>query len=143
MESLPRIIQDNVLGCLCTVNENGSPSGATLFYAIKDGKLYFLTHKLSQKVKSIKHNPQVCFVVADQINYHQAQLYGTAKIVSNPDEYLPLIVKNIELHSHKTDSMVPYMDIEDEGGPVVIEMIPTKNIHFSSGAGLGEQQFNS
>lgn len=142
MAELPKIIQEKRTGCLCTVDANGSPSGATVFYAVKDGKIYIISHKGSQKIKSIQDNPKVCLVVADDIEYRQAQLYATARIIDNPEMYMPLLDKVIDEHSKKTDSLIPYMDINNEGGPIMIELTPLKNVHFSSGSGLSEQQFS-
>lgn len=87
------------------------------------------------------NNPNVCLVVADLVNYHQAQLYASAKIVSNPRDYLPLLLEVISKYSEKTHDFIPYMDIQNEGGLAIVELTPRKNIAFKSGQGLAEQNF--
>jgi len=142
MAELPNIIREKSVGCLCTVDETGSPSGATVFYAIKNEKLYIISHKGSQKVKSIQQNHKVCLVVADDVEYKQAQLYAIAKIIDNPDMYMPLLEEVFSKHAKDNDTLVPYMYINDEGGPVMIELTPQKNVHFSTDGGLVEQKLN-
>lgn len=139
MEQLPSFIMTKSIACLCTCDKEGNPSGATIFYVVKDDKIYILTHEQSLKVKHIKANPKVCFVVVDEIDYHQVQLYAEATIVDNPGDYIPLIKKAIEAHSENTNEMIPYNDIKNEGNnPVVIQLMPKNSKRFRSGEGLTE-----
>ncbi len=137
METLPTFIKDQSLGVLCTSDENCNPSGATVFFVEKNQKLYIMTHEKSLKVQHIKNNPNVCFVVADPIHYHQAQLYATAKIVDNPGEFLPLVENVIKQYSEKTEDFIPYVHIKNEGeAPVILELTLKNNRSYQPSEGL-------
>lgn len=141
MTKLPDIISTKAIGCLCTCDEKCNPSGATIFYIVKDNKLYCITHEDSLKVQHIKNNPNVCFVIADNTKYNQIQLYATARIVDNPGDYIPLLEKAIEAHSVKTNEMIPYMNIKNEGNtPVVLELTPKNSKVFEPSTGLTVQK---
>lgn len=143
MNKLPDLIYSQPLGVLCTSDENCNPSGATLFYVVKDDKLYSVTHEDSLKVKHIRNNPNVCLVVSNTVDYQQAQLYATAKIVEKPQDYLPLIEDAIAEYSKKTNDFIPYMHITTEGlAPVVIELTPKRNKSYRPSEGLVEQDLS-
>lgn len=137
MEKLPSFIKEQSLGVLCTSDENCNPSGATVFFVEKDQKLYIMTHEKSLKVQHIKNNPNVCFVIADPIHYHQAQLYATAKIAENPGDYLPLVEEVIKKYSEKTEDFIPYVHIKNEGdAPVILELRLKQNRSYQPDEGL-------
>lgn len=141
MSKLPEFLEAQSLGCLCTSDEHGNPSGATVFFMVHNEKLYCMTHEDSLKVKQIRSNPKVCFVTANEIAYQQVQLYADAKIVNNPADYLPLLESTIRKYSLQTNYTIPYDEIKNEGhGPVVIELKPTRVKFFKSGEGLVEQK---
>jgi hypothetical protein len=80
-------------------------------------------------------------VVVDEAGYRQAQLYASARLVDNPGDYFSLLEKAIG-RSTNTNDMIPYMEIKNAGGPVVIELTPKHNIAFRPGEGLSEQTFS-
>ncbi len=141
MAQLPDFVSNTAIGCLCTSDLHGTPSGATVFYAVQNDKIYIMTHGASLKAQHIQKNPNVCFVVVDDATYRQAQMYATAKFVNNPGDYFPLLEQAIASYKLKTHELIPYMNIKTEGiAPVVIELTIHTNKHFSSGEGLVEQK---
>ncbi|MFO0862197.1 MAG: pyridoxamine 5'-phosphate oxidase family protein [Candidatus Saccharibacteria bacterium] len=141
METLPSFIKEQSLGVLCTSDENCNPSGATVFFVEKDQKLYIMTHEKSLKVQHIKNNPNVCFVIADPIHYHQAQLYATAKIAENPGDYLPLVEEVIKKYSERTEDFIPYVHIKNEGdAPVILELTLKQNRSYQPDEGLVDKK---
>lgn len=137
METLPNFIKQQSLGVLCTSDENCNPSGATVFFVEKNQKIYIMTHERSLKIQHIKNNPNVCFVIADPIHYHQAQLYATAKIVDNPGEFLPLVENVIKQYSENTEDFIPYVHIKNEGeAPVILELTLKNNRSYQPSEGL-------
>ena len=135
---IPELILSNNIGVLSTCDEHCKPSAATLFYAVRGGKLYFFTHEDSVKIKHIHANPSVCLVVSDHTNYRQAQVYATAKIIEDPSELLKLLENVINKEEViKSDYLIPYMYIESEGSaPVVVEMEPKSIRLFQPETGI-------
>jgi nitroimidazol reductase NimA-like FMN-containing flavoprotein (pyridoxamine 5'-phosphate oxidase superfamily) len=130
------------MGCLNTCDNNCNPSGATVFYAVHNDKLYILTHEQSLKVKHIKANPNVCIVIVDDTYYKQMQLYATAKLVKDTGKHLPLIRQVMAEHSEKSDSAIPYTEITTEGtAPAIIELTPKHGKYFESGVGIVEESY--
>lgn len=132
------------MGCLNTCDNNCSPSGATVFYATNNDKLYILTHEDSLKVKHIKSNPNVCMVIVDDTYYKQMQLYATAQISNDTGKYLPLIEQVMKQHSETSNSAIPYTEITNEGSaPVIIELTPKHGKYFESGLGMTEENYTN
>lgn len=134
------------IGCLGTSDKKGNVSNAYMFFVLRKDKFYLVTHKKSLKVKHIKENPNVCFVVSDTITYEQLQLYAIAKIVDVPDaKIMKDIMAVIQRHSLKTDRWIPYMEqevnkIDKTDVVVVIELTPKKHKLFNSDQGIVDQQ---
>lgn len=137
--NLPQLVLEGSLGRIATSDSKGNPSVATVFYAVSEGSIFFLTHAGSLKVEQIKSNPKVCFLVSDDVKYRQSQIYGNAKIIDQPQKYIKLVEDVMRLYSENTDAVIPYLDIKTQGNvPVVIEIVPDKGRHFKSGVGLVE-----
>jgi nitroimidazol reductase NimA-like FMN-containing flavoprotein (pyridoxamine 5'-phosphate oxidase superfamily) len=135
MSQLPEFVKTQAVGCLCTSDEASMSSGAMVFYAIQHEKLYLITQDNSLKAQHISKNPNVCFVVADPMDYRQVQLYCTAKVVPNPGEYIPLLGEVIAKHSLKAHQTVSPVNIWAHGThPVVIELTPQHEKNFRIGA---------
>lgn len=75
------------LAVLTTIDEHGKPWGAAIYVgADSHFNLYFTTKSQTEKSKSIKRNPNVSVVIADEQHQSTLQLQGEARMVSDPLE---------------------------------------------------------
>jgi nitroimidazol reductase NimA-like FMN-containing flavoprotein (pyridoxamine 5'-phosphate oxidase superfamily) len=70
MESL---LREALVGCLATVEPDGSPYITPLHFVFYEGKIYFHSALKGRKVKNIRANPRVCFEVHELIKIVQGQ----------------------------------------------------------------------
>lgn len=94
-EKVHKVLTSHNLVYLSTVDEKGLPKCRSVDFAIGEDEsiLYFVTHKMSNKVQQIRHNNNV-FVVVDHdcrsMEELQQLLYirstGKAYIVDTPEE---------------------------------------------------------
>ena len=69
---------------VATVNPDGAPHLATLFYVIQDGVLAFWTYGSSQKIKNLERDPRITCLVEDGEDYFELRgvsVAGTAELV--------------------------------------------------------------
>jgi nitroimidazol reductase NimA-like FMN-containing flavoprotein (pyridoxamine 5'-phosphate oxidase superfamily) len=70
MESL---LREALVGCLATVEPDGSPYITPLHFVFYEGKIYFHSALKGRKVENIRANPRVCFEVHELIKIVQGQ----------------------------------------------------------------------
>ena len=78
---------------VATVNPDGSPHLATLFYVVRDGQIAFWTYGKSQKIRNLERDPRITCLVEDGEDYFElrgASISGTATFVREHDELLDL-----------------------------------------------------
>ena len=78
---------------VATVNPDGSPHLATLFYVVRDGKIAFWTYGKSQKIRNLERDPRITCLVEDGVNYFELRgvsIAGKAELVRDHDELLDL-----------------------------------------------------
>ena len=71
---------------VATVNPDGSPHLATLFYVVRDGRIAFWTYGKSQKIRNIERDPRITCLVETGDTYDQlrgVELVGTATILTD------------------------------------------------------------
>jgi PPOX class probable F420-dependent enzyme len=74
---------------LGTINPDGTPHLVTMFYATVEGKIAFWTYRKSQKLRNIERDPRVTCLIETGEDYFElrgALIYGTAKVLTNPNE---------------------------------------------------------
>jgi PPOX class probable F420-dependent enzyme len=78
---------------VATVNPDGSPHLATLFYVVRDGRIAFWTYGKSQKIRNLERDPRITCLVEDGEDYFELRgvsISGTATFVREHDELLDL-----------------------------------------------------
>lgn len=99
--SLVRMSQEEVDGFLAqemkvhvaTVNPDGSPHLATLFYVLDGGQIAFWTYGRSQKIRNLERDPRITCLVESGDDYFQLRgvsVAGTAEIVRDHDRILEI-----------------------------------------------------
>ena len=97
------ILSEGIYGTLCTIGENGYPSGTPLNYADDGGNIY-VHLAAGNALFGVRHNQKVGFTVvtrADVIphefvtNYESAMVYGAAEELHGREKFdaLHLLVK--------------------------------------------------
>jgi PPOX class probable F420-dependent enzyme len=69
---------------VATVNPDGSPHLATLFYVMQDGVMAFWTYGSSQKIKNLERDPRITCLVEDGDDYFELRgvsVAGTGELV--------------------------------------------------------------
>ena len=78
---------------VATVNPDGSPHLATLFYVVRDGRIAFWTYGKSQKIRNLERDPRITCLVEDGEDYFELRgvsISGTATFVREHEELLDL-----------------------------------------------------
>lgn len=92
MNSQKRIFEEiqkinRVTGVLSTVNGQGSPQAASLYFVHDENlNIYFITRTKSRKYKNIEKNPHVAFVITSESPSATIQLEGTVSKVTSATE---------------------------------------------------------
>ena len=105
------ILAKGSYGVLCTIGENGYPSGTPLNYA-DDGENIYVHFAAGSVIKNAALNPKVCFTVVTRndvlpqeftTNYESVMAFGTAKEVHGQEKYdaLHLLVKKYSVKFEK------------------------------------------
>jgi nitroimidazol reductase NimA-like FMN-containing flavoprotein (pyridoxamine 5'-phosphate oxidase superfamily) len=74
---------------LCTLDSEGFPHAAPIWYVILNDKIYFRAQPYKKKIKNILNRPQVCGVVEDGDKYTELRgvmVRGLAKVVDTDKE---------------------------------------------------------
>lgn len=101
-------LQKNRIGVLATVDPNGDPHGATIYFAIdKHFNISFLTKSRTKKYDNLKRNNHIMLVVSDAATQTIAQVIGKAIQLNEADE-INAVAANVFLASIQTsDSGIP------------------------------------
>lgn len=111
-------------GTLSTVNEEGNPQSAAMYFTFDDHlNLYFLMRSSSRKYKNLEKNPHGAFVTTSPNHPITIQFEGTVSRVTDPHEESELFTKLVALASASTD-MPPVMQMDDSE-TVFMKMTPS------------------
>lgn len=80
-------IRQHKTGVLATVDPNGNPHAAVIyFFTDANSNIYFLTKTGTKKADNLEHNPHAMFVIYDAASQSTAQITGqAAKIISHAE----------------------------------------------------------
>lgn len=76
---------------VATLNADGSPHLAAMFYAVVDGRVGFWTYGKSQKVVNLRRDPRLTVMVETGKKYEELRgvsITGRARLVENRDQVL-------------------------------------------------------
>lgn len=110
---------------LSFMNNHGFPSILSLWYIIKDGKIYCATKKDAKIVEYVENNPKIGFeIAADKPPYKGVRGYGTCTIKQNLGKSIleELIGKYIV---NKQSKLAQYLS-KNSDREIAIEISPDK-----------------
>ena len=132
-ETLDEFLREANVAVLATVDGQGRPHAAPVWYLYEDGDLVVSTGRGSQKHRNIERNPHVT-LVADRrsLPYFAAMLSGRAEIGPPLSD-----AKRLELATrYLGDEMGrAYVASTEAGSSVTIRLRPEKLIEFNGQAG--------
>ncbi|MEN9881133.1 MAG: hypothetical protein RLZZ308_316 [Candidatus Parcubacteria bacterium] len=126
------LLKDDVhVGVLSTVNRDGNPESASMYYVYDDElAIYFVTREGSRKYNNIIHNPHVCFVVTRTSPAHTVQLEGVAHEVADAHEEQEFFGRLISLAVD--GNFVPPVSQREEEGRIVFVKMKTQWARFGN-----------
>jgi hypothetical protein len=114
------------LGC---VKPSGIPLIISLWYVIRDEKIYCATQSTAKLVSYLRKNPVCCFeIAADKPPYKGTRGEGTVKIMSEKGSDILNVL--IEKYLGKKDSTLSKFLKQKASSEVAIEITPQKMFHY-------------
>ena len=110
---------------LSCITKNDWPLVLSLWYTIKDGKIYCATQKDAKIVKHLQNNPRCAFEIsADSPPYYGWRGRGTVKLKKeNADEILLILIKK---YLKDPDSSLAKLLLKKRSNEISIEITPEK-----------------
>ncbi len=106
------ILNNNTVGVLALLGDEGYPYSVPLSYVLIDNKVYFHTAKSGHKIDAIKNCDKASFCVIDQNEivpeeyttyFRSAIAFGKVRLLETPEEIQPVIEK-LAIKYHPTDN---------------------------------------
>lgn len=108
-------------GVLSTISVENMPQSACVYYIIdKFLNIYFITRSNSRKFTNIKTNPNVSFVVTQELPPRTIQIEGKATIVTDPNEEMAYFDKLIKVATENSE--IPPVSQLADGEMVFVKM---------------------
>ncbi len=111
-EEIESLLQEALVGCLATVEPDGSPYITPLHFVYHQGKIYFHCAVKGRKMDNIRANPRVCFEVHELIKIVQSQracdfstryrsilVFGRARSLPDGDEKVAVLTALAEKYA--------------------------------------------
>lgn len=120
-------LQHHTIGVLSTIDKEGTPHGAVVYYLLEDtGLLYILTKSATTKAKNMIQNPTVAFTVFDEAEGAIAQLTAEAVVVADPTRREQVIRQLIGMRSYRGGKDTPPVTKLHDESFVAFCLSPTK-----------------
>ncbi len=117
-------IQKNKLGAVSTVNADGGPESALVYFTFdNDLNFYFATRDNSRKYQNLIQNPKVAFVMGQDNPPQTLQLEGIASVIRDVEGQKHLFPELVGLASAKNFS-APISQMST-GGLQFVKIAPT------------------
>ena len=106
------ILNNNTVGVLALLGDEGYPYSVPLSYVLIDNRVYFHTAKSGHKIDAIKNCDKASFCVIDQNEivpeeyttyFRSAIAFGKVRLLETPEEIQPVIEK-LAIKYHPTDN---------------------------------------
>lgn len=139
-EKTLRFLQEHSLATLATVDPNGAPHAASVYY-VSDGdlNLYCVTREETQKYQNIKQNSVVSMVIVDEETSEIVQLVGDAARIDDEHSVSKILERLWKITLEKHHWPAPAIKM-NKGGLLVLKITPKelkfgdfKPIHLENG----------
>lgn len=115
------------IGVLATVDPNGNPHAAAIYYAINDEfTVTFMTKRDTKKHDNLLHNNHVMLVVFEAFTQTTAQIIGIAKDISDTSEAEAVYKNMVQAAERTSDSGVPPISKLYAGNYVAYQIEPVQ-----------------
>lgn len=88
-EEVDNFLQEERTTTMCSMHPDGSIHAVAMWYAFLDGTIAVETKAKSQKVKNLRRDPRLTFLVEAGDTYDQlrgVEMVGKARIIEDPDQ---------------------------------------------------------
>lgn len=127
-----KFLRENSVGVLATVDADGDPHAATLYYTTdKPFSIWFVTKKATKKHDNLSRNERTMFVVYDAQTQTSVQVIGVAKKVTDTARSQQVFADVLSISAETSDSKVPPISKLLAGDYITYELEP-KQIRMAS-----------
>jgi len=111
-EEMESLLQEALVGCLATVEPDGSPYITPMHFVYHQGKIYFHCAFKGRKIDNIRANPRVCFEVHELVKivqgqracdfstrYHSVLVFGRARSLPDVDKKMVVLTALAEKYT--------------------------------------------
>jgi len=118
-------LMSHSIAALATVDEDGSPSVATIYYTVlKPPEILFITKSETAKLINIRKKSLIALAISDEDKLTTLQLKGTAQEIKDPEILDKVIDKITSKSAHPAYWPPPIIKME-QGNFVVLKITPT------------------
>lgn len=106
-------LKGNHIGVLATVDPNGNPHAATIYYSIdEEFNVMFMTKNETKKHDNLLHNKHAMLVVYEPTTQTTVQVTGVAKVLSSKVDTAQIFL----------DTLITARDTSDAGMPPIAKL---------------------
>lgn len=117
----------HVAGVLCTVDPNGEPHGAVIYFAVDTGlAITFTTRKGTKKADNVEHMNHAMLTVFDEKHQTVVQVQGIVSEVTDASELRDVFNHTLSASQHSGRSAVPPVDKVQGGGFIGYRLMPVQ-----------------
>lgn len=114
--AITEFLQKPLTGVLTTLEPDGWPHSAGMWFALADGAVQMWTYAKSQKAINLRRDPRAAFLVEDGVGYMELKgvlIRGRVAIV---DDIEAILAIGLKLYDRYT---LPATGVKPEDGPIV------------------------
>lgn len=127
-----KFLREHKVGVLATVDADGDPHAATLYYTTdKPFTLWFVTKTGTKKHDNVSHNDRAMFVVYDAVSQTSVQITGLVAKVKDASRSRQVFADILAISAETSNSKVPPISKLLAGDYITYELEP-KQIRMAS-----------
>lgn len=122
-----QFLKKHKVGVLATVDPNGEPHAAAIYFNVEDGKsITFMTKTGTKKADNLRHNNHAVLVVYEASSQTTVQLTGTTEEVSDLHEANAIFGQVMNTSTEESNTPVPPISRLQEGDYVAYRLNPAE-----------------
>jgi len=130
---ISRYVDQNPVGVLGTINDDGTPHGAVVYACVIDGILYFLTKTGTRKFTNLINRPAVSLTIGNSDESSTLQVSGHASVVNDAAQIDAAMKKLTQVHASMPDWLPPIAKLRAGQYSIVqIEMTHARLAEFKN-----------
>lgn len=124
-------LQKNRIGVLATVDPNGEPHAATIYFTVDSNmNIAFITKTETKKHDNIQHNDHVVLIVFEANTQTTVQVKGMASVVTDPVKEQEIFAEILKVSMDTSESGIPPIS-KLRAGEYVVYTIKSKEIRMA------------